>query len=74
MDTELPIGKLPQEKPSRSPLVELKNGKVIFKQKALALEKLSETMQGMLGRVFFTRTLLMNDRCRNCTFQRNVAR
>jgi hypothetical protein len=33
-------------KPSRKPLVELKNGKVIFKQKALGLEKLSETILG----------------------------
>ena len=31
------------EKPS---LVELKNGKVIFKQKPMSFEKLSETMQG----------------------------
>jgi hypothetical protein len=30
----------------RTPLVELKNGKIIFKQKAIQLDKLSETLQG----------------------------
>lgn len=32
------------DKPS---LVELKNGKLVFKQKTLAFEKMSETMQGV---------------------------
>ncbi|EKM55675.1 uncharacterized protein PHACADRAFT_209196 [Phanerochaete carnosa HHB-10118-sp] len=33
------------EKPERVPLVELKNGKLAVKQKALSFEKMSETMQ-----------------------------
>ena len=33
-------------KSDKLPLVELKNGKVIFRQKPLSCEKMSETMQG----------------------------
>ncbi|KZT65485.1 hypothetical protein DAEQUDRAFT_525269 [Daedalea quercina L-15889] len=33
------------DKPTRTRLVELKNGKLILKQKAMSLEKMSETMQ-----------------------------
>lgn len=35
------------DKADRPSLVELKNGKLVFKQKTLAFEKMSETMQGM---------------------------
>ncbi|KAH9952186.1 hypothetical protein B0H21DRAFT_17436 [Amylocystis lapponica] len=35
----------PDEKPDKISLVELKNGKLVFKQKALSFEKMSETMQ-----------------------------
>lgn len=38
----------PVEKQDKSPLVELKNGKVYFRQKPLSLEKQSETLQGEL--------------------------
>ena len=34
------------DKPERIFLVELKNGKLVFKQKSLSFEKMSETMQG----------------------------
>ncbi len=36
----------PSEKQEKSSLVELKNGKVYFRQKPLSLEKQSETLQG----------------------------
>ncbi|KDQ59438.1 hypothetical protein JAAARDRAFT_68081 [Jaapia argillacea MUCL 33604] len=53
MDTDINKGKVepivvdqePSEKPPRPSIIELKNGKVIFKQKSISLEKLSETMQ-----------------------------
>jgi len=35
----------------KRPLVELKNGKLIFRQKPLSLEKSSETMQGTWIRI-----------------------
>lgn len=35
------------DKTDKPSLVELKNGKLVFKQKTLAFEKMSETMQGM---------------------------
>lgn len=35
------------DKADKPSLVELKNGKLVFKQKTLAFEKMSETMQGM---------------------------
>lgn len=34
------------EKPKKAVLVELKNGKIVFKQKLVSFEKMSETMQG----------------------------
>lgn len=34
------------EKSDRSMLVDLKNGKLLLKQKPMSLEKMSETMQG----------------------------
>ncbi|KAH9842954.1 chromatin assembly factor 1 subunit A-domain-containing protein [Rhodofomes roseus] len=36
------------EKSDKASLVELKNGKLVFKQKPLPLEKMSETMQGIV--------------------------
>lgn len=36
------------EKPEKQSIVELKNGKVVFKQKPISLDKHSETMQGWL--------------------------
>jgi hypothetical protein len=35
----------------KRPLIELKNGKLIFRQKPLALEKSSEAMQGTHPRI-----------------------
>jgi chromatin assembly factor 1 subunit A len=34
------------DKPERTPLVELKNGKLVVKQKPMSFEKMSETLQG----------------------------
>ena len=34
------------DKPTKPLLVELRNGKLVFKQKALSFEKMSETLQG----------------------------
>jgi hypothetical protein len=44
------------EKPEKPPLVELKNGKLVFRQKPLSLEKLSETMQGASDHLRFGST------------------
>lgn len=41
------------DKADKPLLVELKNGKLVFKQKTLAFEKMSETMQGTCA---FTRS------------------
>ena len=40
-------------------LVELKNGKLIFRQKPLPLDKSSETMQGTHSRIAVTKARLM---------------
>ena len=37
---------LPQEKQDKVSIVELKNGKVVFKQKPISFEKQSDTLQG----------------------------
>ncbi|TBU32249.1 hypothetical protein BD311DRAFT_714705 [Dichomitus squalens] len=41
--------RVPSEKPERPLLVELKNGKLVFKQKSLSFEKMSETMQEIVN-------------------------
>ncbi|KAL0947089.1 hypothetical protein HGRIS_013230 [Hohenbuehelia grisea] len=43
-----PTTDVPQP-PDKSNIVELKNGKVVFKQKPISFEKLSETMQGIVS-------------------------
>ena len=60
-----------EEKPERITVVELKNGKVVFKQKPLSFEKMSETMQGMLRRAFGEDVITVMYR-RNRQIQRNA--
>ncbi|RDX48339.1 hypothetical protein OH76DRAFT_668083 [Lentinus brumalis] len=45
LNNVVPSEGVPNDKPDRPSLVEIKNGKLVFKQKSLSFEKMSETMQ-----------------------------
>ena len=74
--TDSPRVTAADDKPERVSLVELKNGKLVLKQKLLSFEKMSETMQGTFHaeRALRTRPFVAPDSQRiprDCTIPRN---
>ena len=61
----------PDDKPERVSLVELKNGKLVVKQKPLSFEKMSETMQGASRSRIFSSDATFPDFMLTTRFQRS---
>jgi hypothetical protein len=59
-----------QEKQDKLSIVELKNGKVVFKQKPISFEKQSDTLQGeSYVMTYWSRIQVI---CRDCQIPRNA--